>query len=246
MRVLVVSDIHSNLVALNAVLQDAGEFDKVWCLGDIVGYGPQPNECIERLRAYDLVSLVGNHDLAVIGKIALWDFSPEAQAAVFFTRHSLSVANREWLETLAAVTVLAEYGITLVHGSLRDPVGEYLTTPGVARYSFNLMDTPIGLNGHTHVPIAFRFAQSISKPEISTERLKVNLLLALTPDRWLINPGSVGQPRDEDARAAYALLDLNAMTLTHRRVPYDIAATQKLMRDAKLPDRLIRRLRFGD
>jgi predicted phosphodiesterase len=243
---LVVSDIHSNLVALDAVLQDAGGFDQVWCLGDIVGYGPQPNECIERLREFGLLTLAGNHDLGVVGKLALWDFSSDAQQAVFFTRHALSIENREWLETLSPMAMLSEFGITLVHGSLRDPVSEYLSTPGIARYNFGLMETAVCLNGHTHVPIVFRFADSISKPEIFAERLKANQPMALTPDRYIINPGSVGQPRDEDARAAYALLDLKAMTIMHRRVRYEIAATQKLMRDAKLPDRLIRRLRFGD
>ena len=247
MRVLLVSDIHSNLVALDAVLRDAGEFEQVWCLGDIVGYGPQPNECIERLRACDPVTLVGNHDLGVVGKLPLWDFSPDAQAAVFFTRHALSIENREWLESLSPLTVLTEHNITLVHGSLRDPASEYLSTPGIARYNFNLMETPVCLNGHTHVPFVFRDAFSISKPEIFAERLKHNLPIALdTPDRLFVNPGSVGQPRDEDARAAYALLDLSSTTLTPRRVKYDVAATQELMRDAKLPDRLIRRLRFGD
>jgi len=246
MRVLLISDIHSNFFALDAVLRDAGEFQKIWCLGDLVGYGPQPNECIERLRAFDLVCLVGNHDLAVIGKLALWDFSPDAQAAVFFNRHLLSLAHRDWLETLPSTTVLGEYGITLVHGSPRDPVSEYISTPGIARHSFNLIETPVCLNGHTHIPMVFRSTNSISKPEILGERLRADMPISFAPDRLLINPGSVGQPRDEDPRAAYALIDLDAMTLVHRRVKYDIAATQKLMKEAKLPDRLIRRLRFGD
>jgi diadenosine tetraphosphatase ApaH/serine/threonine PP2A family protein phosphatase len=244
MHVLIVSDIHSNLAALDAVIHDAGPFDSIWCLGDVIGYGPQPNECIERLRAFELVCLAGNHDLGIVGKVSLDEFSPDARAAALWTRERLVVPNREWLEGLRSVVTLGEHGITLVHASPRDPVWEYVISPGVAAHGLDAIDTPICLNGHTHVPIVYR------KPTygsgVAPERLIVNSPLNLKLDRMMINPGSVGQPRDDDVRAAYALVDLETMTLIHRRVLYDIAATQKLMKQARLPDRLSRRLRFGE
>jgi len=243
MRILVVSDVHANLAALNAVIQHAGAFDQVWCLGDLVGYGPEPNECIERLRAFDLLCLAGNHDLAVVGKLPLWDFNADAKEAISWSRFRISAANQAWLETLPSMTVVKEFGITLAHGSPRDPIWEYVFTPAVARASFESTETPICLNGHTHVPLVFR------KPEfesgIVVDRLYVNAPLSLKVDRWLINPGSVGQPRDDDPRAAYLLLDTETLAVIHHRVQYDVAATQTKMKEAKLPGGLIRRLRFG-
>ncbi len=244
MRILLVSDIHSNFEALQAVIARAGSFDRIWCLGDVVGYGPAPNECIERLRAFDLVCLSGNHDLAVVGHLPLVEFSPDARDAVWWTREHLSAANSLWLETLQPSLVIRDVGITLVHASPRDPVWEYVFEPEVAAACLDAMDSLSGLNGHTHRPIIFR------KPTyglgISTERLPVDTPMSLTLDRMLVNPGSVGQPRDDDPRAAFAVLDLDAMTLTHSRVQYDIAATQKAMQAARFPGRLIRRLRFGE
>lgn len=243
MRILVVSDIHANFAALEAVLNDAGRVDKVWCLGDVVGYGPDPDECIERLRAYDLVCLGGNHDFAAVGKLDVEDFSSDAQKAIVWTQRQLSPANRAWLETLSPAIILAEYGVTLVHGSPRDPLWEYVSMPDVARQCLTKMETQIGLFGHTHMPIIFRKPTFLTG--ISTEFPVVNEPLALNLDRMLINPGSVGQPRDDDPRAAYAIVDLDAMTLTHHRVLYDVSATQGKMKQAKLPGGLVRRLRFG-
>ena len=244
MQILIVSDIHANLFALDAVIQDAGSFEQVWCLGDIVGYGPQPNECIERLREFDLISLAGNHDLGAVGKAAMWDFSRDAQDALFWTRHALTTQNMDWLNSLSGTTQLMEHGITLTHASPRDPVWEYIISREIAKENLEFFSTPFCLNGHTHQPIIFR------KPwdglKVMEERLRVNEPVHLVPhDRVFINPGSVGQPRDEDPRAAYALLDLDTMTLTHRRVMYDVSATQQLMKNAKFSNRLIRRLRFG-
>jgi predicted phosphodiesterase len=244
MPILVLSDIHANLTALNAVIKDAGSFDQIWCLGDVVGYGPEPNECISRLREFDLICLAGNHDLAVVGKAPLWDFTQDAREVIFWTRHQLTNFNHDWLESLPMTTLMVGHGITLVHASPRDPVWEYIVEKNVAANNLNLIDTPFCLNGHTHIPIIFR------KPwdglKILEEPLPINSALRLVPhDRMFVNPGSVGQPRDEDPRAAYALIDLDAMTLTHRRVIYDVSAVQKLMKQAKLPARLIRRLRFG-
>ena len=243
MRILLVSDIHSNLAALDAVFKDAGDFDKVWCLGDTVGYGPEPNECVERLRAYDALSLAGNHDLAVVGKVNLADFNSDAREAIAWSRFRLTLDNRDWLESLPTMTTLTEYGITLVHGSPIDPVWEYVYTPPVARASFDAFATPVCLYGHTHVPLIFR--KPTYEHDIASDRPRLNVPTSLTVDRLMINPGSVGQPRDDDPRAAYALIDLEAMTLTHRRVQYDVAATQQKIKLAKLPNGLGRRLRFG-
>ena len=244
MRILLVSDIHANLSALEAVIEDAGDFEQVWCLGDVVGYGPQPNECISRLREFDLICLAGNHDLAVVGKAALWEFTASAREVIFWTRHWLTNTNHEWLSSLPTTPLTVGHGITLVHASPRDPIWEYIVERQTARENLAFIETPICLNGHSHIPIMFR------KPwdgvKVLEEPLLVNSPIRLTTyDQIFINPGSVGQPRDEDPRAAYALIDLEAMTLTPRRIQYDFAITQKLMKQAKFPDRLIRRLRFG-
>lgn len=244
MRILVVSDIHANLVALNAVIQDAGVFDRIWCLGDIIGYGPEPNLCIERLREYEGICLAGNHDLAALDRVSLEDFSTDALTAISWTREQLAPANRFWLNTLPSKIVFAEYGITLAHGSPRDPVWEYVVTATEAANSLNSIDTPNCLTGHTHVQTTFRLPTY--GLGVVREAPVVNKPISLTLDRLVVNPGSVGQPRDDDVRAAYAIVDLQAMTLTHRRIQYDIAATQKSMKLARLPDRLIRRLRFGE
>jgi diadenosine tetraphosphatase ApaH/serine/threonine PP2A family protein phosphatase len=244
MRILLISDIHANLAALEAVIKDAGKFEQIWCLGDVVGYGPEPNECINRLREFDLICLAGNHDLAVVGKTGLWDFTQTALDVIFWTRHWLTTANLDWLNSLPATALAVGRGITLVHASPRDPIWEYMVTREVARDNLDFIDTPICLNGHSHVPIMFR------KPwdglKVLEEPLRVNSPFRLTSyDRVFINPGSVGQPRDDDPRASYALIDLDVMTFTHRRVQYDFSATQELMKQAKFPTRLIRRLRLG-
>jgi predicted phosphodiesterase len=244
MRILLLSDVHANLPALEAVIKHARDFEQVWCLGDVVGYGPEPNECIDRLREYPLISLAGNHDLAVVEKIALSDFTKTAQEIIFWTRQQLTASNLEWLRSLAASPLSVGHGITLVHATPRDSVWEYLVTREIARDNLAFVETPICLNGHSHIPIIFR------KPwdglKVLEEPLPVNSpILLRTYDQIFINPGSVGQPRDEDPRASYAVIDLDAMTLTHRRVQYDFTATQKLMKQANFPDRLIRRLRFG-
>ena len=244
MRILVISDVHANLTALDAVIKDAGTFERVWCLGDVVGYGPQPNECISRLREFDLTCLSGNHDLAVVGKTPLWEFTSSAKEVIFWTRHWLTDSNRDWLTSLPSTPLVVEKDITLVHASPRDPVWEYIVARETARDNLAFIETPICLNGHSHMPVMFR------KPwdglKILEEQLRVNAPVRLTTyDQVFLNPGSVGQPRDEDPRASYAIVDLEAMTFTLRRAQYDFTVTQKLMKQAKLPDRLIRRLRFG-
>ncbi len=243
MRILIVSDIHANLVALETVLKDANKFDRVWCLGDVVGYGPQPNACIERLRAFDLLCIAGNHDWAVLDKLDLEEFNPDARRAAIWTRNQLTPANRDWLHALPERIPTQAEKFTLVHGSPRYPIWEYVLTPAVARINFDFFDTLLCLVGHTHVPVLYRFHRD--EQTATAELLPENFSTVLGPERMMINPGSVGQPRDGDPRAAYALLDLDTLTLTHRRVAYDIAATQADMEQAKLPTRLIQRLSYG-
>ena len=242
MRILVVSDIHANFVAFEAVLKDAGSFDTVWCLGDVVGYGPQPNECVEQLRELHPVCLAGNHDLAVTGQIALWDFTKDAQEVIFWTRHWLTQENMEWLTTLSS-TPQVEHGITIVHASLRDPVWEYITTASLVKDNIQFAQTPICLHGHTHLATLFR--KKWDEYRILEEYPRLNTPIKLIPDQMFINPGSVGQPRDEDPRAAYAIINTDEMTYTQKRVLYDVTTVQALMKRAKFSNRLIRRLRFG-
>ncbi|HND50137.1 MAG TPA: metallophosphoesterase family protein [Anaerolineales bacterium] len=242
MRILVVSDIHANFVAFEAVLKDAGSFDTVWCLGDVVGYGPQPNECVEQLRELHPVCLAGNHDLAVTGQVALWDFTKDAQEVIFWTRHWLTQENMEWLTTLSS-TPQVEHGITIVHASLRDPVWEYITTASLVKDNIQFAQTPICLHGHTHLATLFR--KKWDEYRILEEYPRLNTPIKLIPDQMFINPGSVGQPRDEDPRAAYAIINTDEMTYTQKRVLYDVTTVQALMKQAKFSNRLIRRLRFG-
>ncbi len=243
MRILVISDIHANLVALETVLRDAGQFDRIWCLGDVVGYGPEPNACIETLREHDLICIAGNHDWAVLDKLDLEEFNPDARAAAEWTRQQLTLTSVDWLHALPERIPTQAEKFTLVHGSPRYPIWEYVMTPAVARINFDFFDTRICLMGHTHVPVLYR--HRLDEYTATAETLPEGNAVAIDSDRLMINPGSVGQPRDGDARAAYALLDLDALTLTHYRVEYDIAATQKKMARANLPARLIQRLSHG-
>ncbi len=243
MRILIISDIHANLVALDTVLAQAAPFDCVWCLGDVVGYGPEPNACIERLRSFDLLCLAGNHDWAALGKLDLEEFNPDARLAAYWTREQLSPTNLDWLRALPERVPTQAGKFTLVHGSPRYPIWEYVLTPAVARTNFDYFDTPICLMGHTHVPVVYRF-RGVDRTA-TADALPEDTPLKLNPERMMLNPGSVGQPRDGDPRAAYAILDLETSTLMHYRIDYDIAATQAKMQQFDLPTRLITRLSYG-
>ncbi len=243
MQILIVSDIHANLSALEAVLSDAKPFDRIWCLGDVVGYGPEPNACIETLREHDLVCIAGNHDWGVRGELDLAEFTPDARRAAKWTRDQLTLSSRDWLQSLPK-RIPPQAGIfTLIHGSPRDPIREYVLNPIVARINFSFFDTQICLMGHTHIPIVYRLHAGDSAAAVQTPRMGEPMTICT--ERFMLNPGSVGQPRDGDRRAAYALLDLDRRTITHHRVEYDISATQKKMERANLPARLIRRLTVG-
>jgi len=240
MPILVLSDIHSNRAALEAVLSDAGEFDAIWCLGDMVGYGAKPNACIEILREHATVAIPGNHDWGVLGAIDLEDFNLEARRANLWTREQLSDHSRADLESLPTTRV--ESGVTLAHGSPRSPIWEYLIYASIAEQSFDHFDTQLCLVGHTHVPVIFRQAAG---ERCVALRPAVGQAVQLDDARYIINPGSVGQPRDGDPRAAYMMLDIDTLVIEHRRVEYDVAATQQEIKEAGLPRRLAERLSLG-
>lgn len=244
MRVLIVSDIHANLTALEAVLEDAaGSYDAVWCLGDTVGYGPWPDECIARVRDLGAITVIGNHDWAALGEMDVEDFNPEARKAVTWTVAHLSQEARSWLRGLPSQPLVVE-GYTLTHGSPRDPIWEYVLYPAVAWANFEHFTTPYCLVGHTHVPSLHLLGKGEQKSVMAAP--KYGMVMALSSSaRGILNPGSVGQPRDNDRRAAYALLDTEKNTWEPRRVEYSIEQTQRRMRQAGLPDRLINRLAYG-
>jgi predicted phosphodiesterase len=241
MRRLVLSDVHSNLAAFEAVLADAGEFDEVWCLGDVVGYGPQPNECIDRLKSLPHLCVAGNHDWAAIDRLDISGFNPYAMRACLWTREQLSPESWEYLEDLDEV--LVEEPFTIVHGSPRHPIWEYIVHESVAVASFAYFDTVYGFFGHTHVPIAYAFDPE--EQACVTFTLPESAPVFLDVDRLLINPGGVGQPRDGDPRASYILLDTEVNSIEYRRVEYPVEKTQKLMRSVGLPQPLETRLSYG-
>ncbi len=244
MRVLVLSDIHANLVALEAVLNDAhGAYDAIWCLGDTVGYGPEPDECVKRVRSLGAITVIGNHDWAALGRMDVEDFNPEARRAVMWTRDHLSDASIAWLTALPTEPI-AIGNFTLTHASPRDPIWEYVLYPSTAAANLEYFTTSFCLVGHTHVPVLHVLAQGENKVRLVAPTFGTGMVLK---DNWraILNPGSVGQPRDNDRRAAYALLDTDSGVWETRRVDYMIEVTQNRMRQAGLPERLINRLAFG-
>ena len=219
-RALLLSDIHSNLEALDAVVDDAnvrGGFDVVWCLGDTVGYGPDPNECISRLKDYQLVAIAGNHDNAAVGKISYEDFNGAARAAIVWTADQLGEVETEFLSGLP--TVVVEEPFTLVHGSLRDPLVEYLLDQGSANATLAMLESRYCLVGHSHYPFLCRENGGLPVFDEFTEDTTFNL----EEERWIINPGGVGQPRDRDPRPSYGIFDSETMSIERHRVEYDIA-----------------------
>jgi predicted phosphodiesterase len=242
MRILVVSDIHSNYVALETVLAIAGSYDQLWNLGDTIGYGPRPNECVAAVQ-HASVMIAGNHDLACLGKVDLSDFNPDARIANVWNGKQLEPDHRALLEALPPERNVSER-FRVVHGSPREPVWEYLLTAEQARDNFAQFDNQVCFMGHSHIPLIFYMQPDgyCAGPLLPT----AGETIALEPDlRYFINPGSVGQPRDQDPRASYIVLDTDAGTVRFNRVEYAIAQTQRQMRDAELPPALIRRLEYG-
>lgn len=243
MRYLILSDIHANLPALEAVLADAPAFDQIWCLGDLVGYGPSPNECVERIQDFSHISLAGNHDWAALGKLDLDSFNTDARIANAWTQSELKPATREYLEALPTSRSMEQEGFYLAHASPREPVWEYILDASVAFANFAHFSAPICLVGHTHIPLIFELDEQRHRCE--TMFPIVSEPMALNQRRLIINPGSVGQPRDGDPRASYALLDTGSLTWELRRVVYPVEITQERMRTRGLPRRLIDRLEIG-
>lgn len=241
MRILVISDIHANLTALNTVLLDAGEIDAAWCLGDLVGYGPDPNGVIEQIRQLpNLLCLIGNHDAAALNQIDTGAFNPEARQAVQWTQKTLTEESTAFLRSLPEKLQIGE--VTLSHGSPRYPVWEYLLDTRSAAHNFEYFETPYCFVGHTHLPVVYTMNGSGQSAdlEIPEPNKKIDL-------KWrsIINPGSVGQPRDRDPRAAFAIFDSDNNTWYYRRIEYDILDVQKRMISAGLPERHIQRLTAG-
>jgi predicted phosphodiesterase len=241
MRVAVISDIHSNLHALEAVLDeiDREQPDVVWCLGDIVGYGPRPDECCNSVEDRAAVCLCGNHDLGVRGVIDLDDFAPDAASAALWTRGVLGERATEFLAGL--VPSGTSEGVQLFHASPRDPVWEYILTDQAALAALEATTAPVVLVGHSHVPLAV----TVDGDGLDGGHAPAGTEIELGELRWLLNPGSVGQPRDGDPRAAWLMLDLDAGRASFRRVDYAIAETQKEIGEAGLPQIFGDRLSAG-
>lgn len=243
MPILVLSDIHANLEALEAVLSDAGEVDAILCLGDLVGYGPNPNEVSERVRNLaPAACLSGNHDLAALGRISLKVFNRDAATAARWSSEHLRPDMREWLMSLESSHAVD--GAYLAHASPRDPVWEYMEHPGQGPSNFAAFAGPVCFVGHTHVPRAFE--QSPGKQFTPTHVLAAGERLNLGGEvRMIVNPGGVGQPRDGDWRASYALWHRDDHTFEVRRVEYPVEQTQQKILDAGLPESLAYRLSLG-
>jgi predicted phosphodiesterase len=242
MRIAVLSDIHGNLPALEAVLAEIEREDVhgIWCLGDVVGYGADPNECCALIRREAEVVLSGNHDMAVTGELSLEEFSRGAAIAARWTQEVLEPHHAEWLRGCPPAG--EALGLGLYHGSPRDPVWEYVLSSLLAELCFDAQDHRLCLVGHSHVALAFVRREG----EAATgERRRPGEPADLSSGEWILNPGSVGQPRDGDARAAWMLLDLDLERAEWRRTEYDVARAQHAIREARLPESLAERLQYG-
>jgi len=244
MRYLVLSDIHANLEAFQAVLAAAGDdFDATLFLGDLVGYGPNPNECTELLLEQpDLTGVIGNHDIAALGGIDLDTFNSQAKAAAQWTQDQMCESTRSYLQSLGQVEELND--VTLVHGSPRDPVWEYLESRSQGPESFARFTTNICFNGHTHVPRVFTQDPETKVVEVAVPAGE-EVVETHDAQRRIINPGGVGQPRDGDPRAAFGFFEPESGVFTFQRVAYDVQKTQSKMGLAGLPEALAARLAYG-
>ncbi len=242
MRVAIVSDIHANLQALEAVLDeiDTAACDSLWCLGDLVGYGADPNACVAQLRERSQICLAGNHDLGVTGALSLEDFSPNARAAAQWTRSVIDAGSLAFLETLLPFN--EDQSVALYHASPRDPIWEYVVSSFQARLCLDAQPRRVCVVGHSHIALSF------SRREGGTvlgESRGAGDVLDIARGEWLLNPGSVGQPRDGDPRAGWLELDLERWTATFHRTEYGIDAAAAAIVAAGLPDSLAHRLHAG-
>lgn len=242
MRILIVSDIHANLTALRAVVVHAGPVDAVWNLGDTVGYGPRPRECVELMMQLGAdPSLMGNHDLACIGELSLQEFNDVARYAAEWTVAELGDEHRSYLGSLPTTTSIGD--VTLAHASPREPVWEYVDCVPVATANFRHFQSTTCLVGHTHRAMIATLEPE--QQEASIAPLRDGDAVQLEGARFLINPGSVGQPRNRDPRAAFGIMDTDERTFTAHRAAYDVTETQRQMEAAGLPDLLVARLSIG-
>jgi len=239
MRILVFSDIHSNLTALEAVLSQVGNMDAYWCLGDLVGYGPDPNECIKRVRGLpNLICVRGNHDAATLGEVDQQTFNHEASLAITWTKRVLNAESQDFLLSLSERQVVGD--VTLVHGSPRNPVWDYVMDYMTAVRMFSYFETRICMVGHTHVPAIWKEGAEMLPTIPVMDYHKTSIL-----SKAILNPGSVGQPRDHDPRASYAIFDSDKSTWELRRTPYDYSAVQDRIKASGLPWRHALRLAEG-
>lgn len=241
MRVLIMSDIHGNRTALEAVLEAAGAVDGVWCLGDIIGYGPDPNDCVSIIRDLpNLVCLRGNHDSAVVGLTEKIKFNHSAQQVLEWTNDQLNPVHRQYLRGLSPQVEIDD--VTLAHGSPRDPVWEYIMDVYTATANFDYFNTTYCFVGHSHLPVMYYLKNG-------KELASVNFVFpgeeTILPENCIVNPGSVGQPRDHDPRAAYTIFDTVKKTWAQHRVPYDVVEVQERMARVDLPVEYIQRLDLG-
>ena len=242
MKYAIIADIHANFTAFQAVLDDIsqrGGVDEYWCLGDIVGYGPEPRECIKLLRSLNHICVAGNHDWGAAGKLGASEFNPDAAVACRWTALQLSKRDIAYLKKLPVTLERGHF--TLVHGSPREPILEYIISQSIARENFPAFISRYCLAGHSHVPQIFKEEDG----DCLASRFLPEIKLILGSNRLIINPGGVGQPRDGDPRASYAIYDQEFGIIQLHRVSYDIEITQEKMMAAGLPIRLVTRLNQG-
>jgi predicted phosphodiesterase len=239
--IAIVSDIHGNRQAFEAVLESierAGS-DQIWCLGDLVGYGAEPDACVELAERHVTVCLAGNHDLGVVGAIDLAEFSPTARRAAEWTRDAIEPRTARFLLSLSPKD--EEHAVALYHASPIDPIWDYVLSPLKAALCVEVQARRVGLIGHSHIALAFWRTDG----EMTGEKQTDGTELDIGSGPWLINPGSVGQPRDGDPRAAWLELDLDAGRVQFHRIEYDVEGAIVAIRRARLPDSLAERLRYG-
>ena len=249
MKLLILSDIHGNRFGLEAAIQSAGSFEALLCLGDVVGYGAHPNECCEILLQHNAVCLSGNHDAAALGLISTDWFNDIAAMAIDWTREQLTPENANWLRSLHGVRDFPEWRLQAVHGSLRNPWEEYILDPSTAMATIRLMSQRLCFFGHTHQAVVYAgkldSQEEILWSEFEDEPLPYGGEFELEDGwRFLVNPGSCGQPRDGNPQARYAVLDFETGLVKVEAVDYDIEAARQAILDVGLPrqlgDRLLR------
>lgn len=243
MLIAALADIHANLTAFESVLDDIerhGGAQEIWCAGDIIGYGPDPRECIALVQKTCKVCVAGNHDLAAAGAIDTSDFNPYAADANRWTTQQLTAEDIDFIKSLPLTVERVDF--TIVHGSPREPVWEYIFDTATAEENLDCFSTRYCVVGHTHAPAVFKFGKS---GPVTAKRIEDGGEVKLREERLIINPGGVGQPRDSDPRASYGLIDTGRHVLTLHRVPYDIPSVQSRMRERGLLEMLWRRLGYG-